>query len=310
MTVIQKFGVYFTLALTLHLMIFGAFGINLKDESELIKQKELPEIIKASVLDDKKIQQEANRLKDKEENKRIAQTKHQQKLETKRKKEQKLLREAKKQRQHEEKQAKVLAKKRQQQAVVEQQKLDQIKQQKVLEAARLAKIKQQKITEKKRLDDLYVAEKKRIDTAKKAELEQREQKRQAEEKKQQALIAEKQRKEAEIEAQRQKQIEAEKAESAKNQRTTQSVTAAIQQQVNSSWIRPLTSAKGLSCTIRVKLLPSGDVMDAQVIRGSGDNIFDQSAVNAVRKASPLPVPKSRTLFSKHFRAFTFNFNPK
>jgi len=310
MTVFQKFGVYFIIALTLHLMIFGAFGINLADEQELIKQKPLPEIIKASILDDGKIQQEANRLKEQAKNNKIAQNKQQQQLENNRKKEQKLLQQAKKKRLKEEKRAEQLVVKRKQQAVKEKKILAEVKKQKVREAARLAKIKQQKTAEKKRLDNLKKADDKKRELARKAEQKKRELVRQAEHKRQQALAAKQQQEAADKAAHLKQQQEARVAQIAQNKKTTVSVTAAIQQSVNSRWIRPLSSVKGLRCTIRVKLLPSGDVMDAHVIKGSGDSIFDRSAENAVRKASPLPVPKSRALFSQHFRTFTFNFNPK
>jgi colicin import membrane protein len=51
-------------------------------------------------------------------------------------------------------------------------------------------------------------------------------------------------------------------------------------------------------------------MDADVVRSSGNGVFDRSAENAVRKASPLPVPKDRKLFRRNFRSFTFEFKPQ
>ena len=96
----------------------------------------------------------------------------------------------------------------------------------------------------------------------------------------------------------------------KQKQVTNAARDAIQQKIIERWIKPISTAKGLSCTIRVKLLPSGDVMNAQVIRGSGDRIFDRSAENAVRKSSPLPVPNNETLFAKNFRLFIFTFKPE
>jgi colicin import membrane protein len=52
------------------------------------------------------------------------------------------------------------------------------------------------------------------------------------------------------------------------------------------------------------------VIDAEVVSSSGDEIFDRSAENAVNKASPLPIPKDKELFSREFRSFQFLFNPK
>jgi colicin import membrane protein len=72
----------------------------------------------------------------------------------------------------------------------------------------------------------------------------------------------------------------------------------------------MTATQGLKCTIQVKLLPSGDVMEAVVVSSSGDPVFDRSAENAVRKASPLPVPQDKGLFNQEFRIFTFVFKPE
>jgi colicin import membrane protein len=66
----------------------------------------------------------------------------------------------------------------------------------------------------------------------------------------------------------------------------------------------------LSCIIRVKLLPGGDVIDATVVEGSGDAAFDRSAEAAVRRASPLPLPADRELFDEHFRTFNLHFKPQ
>ncbi len=295
MNIKEKFGLSFALALTLHLTILGLFGINFSSDSELVKQKPLPEIIQASILDDNKIQQEADRLKTVENNKKLKTQKQQQALENNRKKEQKLLLDAKKKRLQEEKKAKAIEKKHKQLALKAKNKLEKLRQEKVIETQRLAKIKAQKDIEKKRLDDLKKAEQKTRDLA-----------RQVEQKKQQELLAQ-QKADAEKAA---KKAAADKAKSEQNRLATITSTTAIQRKVNNHWIKPISSTQGLTCTIRVKLLPSGDVMNVTVIRTSGDSIFDRSAENAVRKASPLPVPKDRRLFTKKFRSFTFEFKPE
>jgi colicin import membrane protein len=46
------------------------------------------------------------------------------------------------------------------------------------------------------------------------------------------------------------------------------------------------------------------------VSSSGDAVFDRSAENAVRKASPLPVPQDKVLFNKDFRVFAFVFKPE
>lgn len=106
-----------------------------------------------------------------------------------------------------------------------------------------------------------------------------------------------------------------KDEAIKEKAATQGVDAeqaklAIKQKVNQRWMRPSSTAAGSRCTIRVRLLSDGTVMDAKVISSSGNEDFDRSAENAVNKASPLPVPKDKELFAREFRSFQFLFNPK
>ena len=108
----------------------------------------------------------------------------------------------------------------------------------------------------------------------------------------------------------QAKVEAQKAKAATQSAEAEQAKLAIKQKVNRSWIRPASATAGLKCTIRVRLMSDGTVIDAEVISSSGDEIFDRSAENAVNKASPLPVPKDKELFAREFRLFQFLFNPK
>jgi colicin import membrane protein len=82
----------------------------------------------------------------------------------------------------------------------------------------------------------------------------------------------------------------------------------IQQKVQRNWLRPAGSPAGLSCLVQVRLIPGGEVASVQVIRSSGDPLFDDSVEKAVLKASPLPLPTDASLFN-HFREINFNFSP-
>ena len=115
---------------------------------------------------------------------------------------------------------------------------------------------------------------------------------------------------AEAEAATQAKVEAQKAKAVTQRAEAEQAKLAIKQKVNRSWIRPASATAVLKCTIRVRLLSDGSVMDAVVISSSGDEDFDRSAENAVNKASPLPVPKDKELFAREFRSFQFMFNPK
>jgi len=85
--------------------------------------------------------------------------------------------------------------------------------------------------------------------------------------------------------------------------------AAIAQKVSRHWVRPTASRKGLQCTVRVRLVPGGEVLEAKVVRSSGDANFDRSVEAAVHKASPLPLPENAELFER-FRDIEFIFRPE
>ena len=82
----------------------------------------------------------------------------------------------------------------------------------------------------------------------------------------------------------------------------------IKEKVQRSWIRPPGSSSALSCTVEVRLIPSGEVIDAQIVRSSGNPAFDRSVEAAVFKASPLPVPPDREVMEQ-FRSLRFEFKP-
>lgn len=307
---VKKFGLSFILALALHMGIVLMFGLGFEQEAELIVQKPLPEIIQASVLDDEKIIQEAERLQQAEINKQKTIEHKQQQLVKQRAAEEAKLQQARKQRQQEEQKARQIAQQRQQAEAAEKQRQTELNNQLAAEAARLAKIKEQRLAEQKRIEQARIAEEKRVKAQREAAEKKREQERLAAEKQKQERLAKQQAEKARQEQIAREQAAAASAKAAQDRRATITATAAIQRKVNNSWIRPMTSSKGLSCTIRVRLLSSGDVMDATVISSSGDTVFDRSAENAVRKASPLPIPSDKDLFSRNFRTFTFIFKPE
>ncbi len=83
----------------------------------------------------------------------------------------------------------------------------------------------------------------------------------------------------------------------------------IQQRVERNWLKPQSYHAGLSCIIQVRLAPGGKVIEARVIRSSGDPAFDRSAEVAVHKASPLPIPADPAVFAT-FQEFNFLFKPQ
>ena len=236
-----------------------------------------PKIVQATVVQDPEIKKEVERLK--QENERTAA------LEAQRAKE--ALQEAQRQRQAE------VDKKKQQ--MLEKQALEK----QALEKQQAAELKQ-KTEEKKKLEQKKLAE---------AELKRQateQQKKDSEQRRQQAEAALKE----QLAAEEQDRTQAQAAAAAASQRgEIARFEAIIRQKVERSWTRPANAREGLECVVQVRLIAGGEVLQAAVVRSSGNPLFDRSAVNAIYKASPLPVPDDKSMFD-HFREFDFKFRPE
>lgn len=159
--------------------------------------------------------------------------------------------------------------------------------------------------------------------AERRQQEQERQRQEAERKQQEELAAKKRREDERRQAQQQRQQQATQAlreqlaaeekaraaaQAARLAPEADKYKAAIRQKVERNWSRPTTSRKGLQCTVRVRLIPGGEVLEVAVVKSSGDAVFDRSVESAVRKASPLPLPEREELFEQ-FREIEFIFRP-
>lgn len=223
----------------------------------------------------------------------------------------------------------------QQQRIQEEKRLAEIKKQQIIEqqkqeAQKIAeqKIAEQKIAEQKTREQekarvaALEKEKKRLEQEKQKE-EQRlaevkrqrtleEEKRKAE----QAKLAEaaklKKEQEAKEQAQREKALK-EKALAEQKRKHEQQLTAQKSRQFDDELSRYAALVKEkvqrnfhaqgsydeVTLTIlHVRIAPGGDVMNVNVATSSGIPAFDRSAVAAVYRASPLPVPDSPEVFNK------------
>jgi colicin import membrane protein len=91
--------------------------------------------------------------------------------------------------------------------------------------------------------------------------------------------------------------------------------ALIRNAVMDAWIRPPSARAGMVVTLRISMLPGGEVAGVMVTKGSGDSAFDASARAAVeeaarRRGGRLPVPDDAVLFSQNFRSLLMNFRPE
>ncbi len=82
----------------------------------------------------------------------------------------------------------------------------------------------------------------------------------------------------------------------------------IRATVQRNWQEPFGVPPGLSCVVRVRVQPGGEVTDVKVERSSGNDAFDRSALAAIRGSAPLPVPTDSNMFEP-FREFNFKFGP-
>ncbi|MGB2973829.1 MAG: energy transducer TonB, partial [Candidatus Competibacter sp.] len=80
--------------------------------------------------------------------------------------------------------------------------------------------------------------------------------------------------------------------------------------VERHWNPLANSAGGLVCLLRITVTGSGQVTNVQVVKGSGDSLFDNSAVAAAHRASPLPMPADADVAQELRPTFILRFRPK
>ena len=85
--------------------------------------------------------------------------------------------------------------------------------------------------------------------------------------------------------------------------------ARFRSRVERSWSIPADSPSGLMCLLKIELQPDGKVQNVSITQSSGDEAFDRSAVAAVKKAAPFPLPENPEAAAK-FKSFNFKFNPR
>ena len=82
---------------------------------------------------------------------------------------------------------------------------------------------------------------------------------------------------------------------------------AIQQQVSSNWSEP-GDFSGMSVSFLVKVDRDGNVISVTITKESGHARLDESAENAIFKASPLPFP-TEPRYYEYLKEFNFVFKP-
>jgi colicin import membrane protein len=166
--------------------------------------------------------------------------------------------------------------------------------------------------DKRRAEQARVAEQKRAaeEKQKKAEAEKKrkvEEKRRAEER--QKLAEQGMKEQLAREEQERSAARAKAEQAARAQSEIARYEGLIRQKVERNWVRPAGWSREMECIVRVRLVPTGEVISATIARSSGDPAFDRSVENAVYKAAPLPLPEDKGLF-EHFRELELRFRPE
>jgi len=104
--------------------------------------------------------------------------------------------------------------------------------------------------------------------------------------------------------------QAQQAESAEEFAMT--YTDAIAAAIEDNWSRPPSARRGMEVILRLQLIPTGEVVAVSVLKSSGDEAFDRSAMNAVHRAARFPEVANAPsqVFESHLRSLQLKFNPE
>jgi TonB family protein len=83
--------------------------------------------------------------------------------------------------------------------------------------------------------------------------------------------------------------------------------SSIRAKVKGNWILPLDLKGNPEAVFDVVQLPTGDVISVRLVKSSGIAAYDDAVERAIIKSSPLPLPKSKDLFSRELK---LTFLPK
>ena len=207
------------------------------------------------------------------------------------------------------------------QQILERQRVERIEQQRIFreeeqlreqeEVERQRQVQEQREREQAVLRDREELERQR---AQEAQRERERQERISVEQQRELAEAERRRQEEEVERQRQaEEVAIVAAEAARTEfELVQSATALIQQALQQVWNRPPSARNGMRVILRIRMLPTGELLEASITQTSGDFAFDRSAENAVYSASPfaelqnLPI----NVFNTNFRTLSLIFEPE
>ncbi len=113
-------------------------------------------------------------------------------------------------------------------------------------------------------------------------------------------------------AARVQKMQAEAEQAAKDAIEVSHYSTVLTKLVSQTWNRPLSARNGMTTTIEIRLSPFGQLQGYKIIKGSGNDAFDGSVVQAIKLAAPFVELKSldRRIFDRYFRRITIRFSPE
>ena len=208
------------------------------------------------------------------------------------------------------------------QQILEQQRVERIEQQRILREEEQfreqeeVERQQRQVQEQREREQTVLRDQEELERqrAQEAQQERERQERTRVEQQRELVEAERLRQEEEVERQRQaEEVAIAAAEAARTEfELVQSATALIQQALQQVWNRPPSARNGMRVILRIRMLPTGELLEASITQTSGDFAFDRSAENAVYSASPfaelqnLPI----NVFNTNFRTLSLIFEPE
>ncbi|RMD78492.1 MAG: cell envelope integrity protein TolA [Gammaproteobacteria bacterium] len=302
----------FLLALAVHGALAALLVVSLDWTPRPAAPRAAPAPVQAVVVDERRVQEEMRRLAEAEQAKERAEAERLRRLReeaerAKRRAEQERRRLERLQRERAKRQAEL--RRRQREAERERRRLAELRKRREAEKRRLAKLEAERRRQEEARQRAEAERRKRLEAERRRKAEE-ERRRKAEAERRRKLEAERRRREAEEALKR--QLAEEEARLAAERRARQELArymALIKQKVERSWTRPPTWRAGMACEVKVRLLPSGDVAEVQILASTGDRLSDRSVTQAVYQAAPLPLPKDPALRGR-FREIRFVFKPK
>ena len=100
-----------------------------------------------------------------------------------------------------------------------------------------------------------------------------------------------------------------------SEQVAQGYQSYIQQRIIANWNRPLSARRGMEMILSIQLVPTGQVVGVSVIKSSGNDAFDLSAQQAVKKVGRFEKlqelsRQSPVIFEQSFRQFQLVFRPE